>query len=47
MLTSKMSCKEMFDNLVADKEKIDLKEKYLLSKAIKELKKITAYVTIF
>lgn len=43
MLTTRMSCKEMFDNLVADKEKIDLKEKYLLSKAIKELKKKNSF----
>ena len=39
MLLTTMSCKEMFYNLAADKEKVDIKKEYLRSRAIKELKK--------
>ncbi|MFR9545632.1 MAG: hypothetical protein SNJ29_08665, partial [Rikenellaceae bacterium] len=39
MIVSRMSCTEMYDNLVADRPKILFKIETLRSKAIKELKK--------
>lgn len=43
MLLTTMSCKEMFDNLATDKEKVDIKKEYFRSRATKELKKKTKF----
>lgn len=39
MLLPTMTYKEMYDHLVIDKQKVDIKKEYLLPKAIKALKK--------
>ncbi|MFR9541613.1 MAG: hypothetical protein SNH27_06130, partial [Rikenellaceae bacterium] len=46
MIVSRMSCVEMYDNLVADRPKIEIKIEYLRSKAIKELKKARKFPAV-
>ncbi len=46
MIVSSMSCIEMYDNLMADRPKIEIKIEYLRSKAIKELKKARKFPAV-
>ena len=43
MILSTMKYKEIYDNLIKDKKKVDIKKEYLLPKAIKALRKAKKY----